>query len=60
MYINIFIILSIISMSVCLSTYFTNKDLSIMILSSMFTIVFYITFLLYGNGEDDDDDYGEM
>ena len=55
MYINIFVIFSIISMAVCLTTYFTDKDLPTMILSAMFAIIFYITFL-FDQGDDGYDD----
>ena len=55
MYINIYAVLSLINMTICLASYFTSRDLPTMVTSAMFTIFFYITFLF----DQDGDDFGD-
>lgn len=56
MYINIYVVFSIINMAICLASYFTNRDLPTMVITAMFAIIFYITFLF----DQDDDGYDDM
>lgn len=55
MYINIYAVFSLISMAVCVASYITNRDLPTMVISAMFTIFFYLTFLF----DQDGDDFGD-
>lgn len=55
MYINFYAVLSLINMAICLASYFTTRDLPTMVISAMFAIFFYITFLF----DQDGDDFGD-
>lgn len=55
MYINIFAIFYIINVAICLISYLTTKDLPTMVITAMFAVIFYITFLF----DQDGDDFGD-
>ncbi len=45
--------IGLLDMGLCLVNYCTSKDVPLMIVEAMFGMIFYLTFLLTEEGDDD-------
>ena len=54
MFRNLIGLIGLLDMGLCLYNYYTDKNIPLMIIEAMFGIIFYLTFLL---ADDEDDDY---